>query len=192
MYALNKEVHMSTPTTRGLSGTGYRQISMPRLTPEQQQLFSQVMGASGPGILGGIGNLSQMAGGGSPEFWEQLEAPAHRQFGQAIGGIGSRFSQLAPGAMSAQRSSGFQNALTGAAGDFASQLQSQRMGMQQSAIQQLLGLYGNLIGTQQFDTRLLPKKKPFWQELLGSLAPGLGQFGGSFGGLSGLRGLGIF
>jgi len=176
---------MATPASFNLSGTGYRQISAPRLSPQQQQLFSQVMGASGPGILGGINRLSQMAQG-SPEFFEQLEAPALRQYGQALGGIGARYSQLAPGAMSAQRSSSFQNALTGSAADLAEQLQSQRLGLQQSAIQQLLRLYSSLLGRDLSNQFLVPKKQSGWGSLLGGSLPIIGAgVGGYFGGGTG-------
>lgn len=180
---------MATPTISSLKGTGYKQIQLPRLSPEQQALFSQVTGAIQPGLGGGIGHLSQMAAGGSPEYWQQLEAPAMRQFNELQGQIASRFSGAGTGA---RHSSGFQNALGGASADLAERLQSQRLGLQQNAISQLLGLYGNLMGTETFDTAFLPKKKPFWQELLGGLSGGIGQGLGTAGSFAGLAGLGIF
>lgn len=172
---------MSTPSVSSLKGTGYNQVQIPKLSREQQQLFSQVFGAAQGGIGSAVGQLGQMAGGGNEESWKQLEAPALRQFGQLQGNIASRFSGMGSGA---RRSSGFQNATNEAGVDLAERLQSQRMGFQQSAIQQLLGLYGNLMGTQTSDTAFLPRKKPFWQELLGAASGGAGQALGSAGSLA--------
>lgn len=173
---------MTTPTVSSLKGTGYNQIQFPRLSSEQQQLFSQVMGGASPGITAGLGNLSQLAAGGSPEYWKQLEAPAMRQFGELQGDIASRFSGAGTGA---RRSSGFQNTMGGASADLAERLQSQRLGLQQNAISQLMGLYGNLMGTEMYDTYLTPEKKKLskWRQLLGAGLPiGGGILGGLLGG----------
>ena len=84
----------------------------------------------------------------------------------------------------ARRSSGFQNTVTNAGTDLAERLQGKRMGLQQNAIEQLLGIGGKLLGTNLSDNYLIPKKKPFWQELLGSAAGGIGQgIGFGLGGL---------
>jgi hypothetical protein len=182
---------MSTPVTSRVPGSQYKSVQLPRLSPEQKQLFSSVMGGATPGITGGLGQLSQLAGGGSPEFWEQMEAPFWRDYEKALGATSARFGQLAPGAMDARRSSAFQHALGGQAGELAENLRSQRLGLQQNAINQLLGLYGNLIGTQQFDSGFVPRKKSFWQELLGGFAPGFGQGLGTFGSLYGSNKLGL-
>lgn len=163
---------MSTPTLSKLSGTGYKQLNLPTKSPEQMEMFRQLMGGAQGGIGPALGQISDLAGGGSPEMWQQLEAPAMRQFGELQGGLASRFSGMGGGA---RRSSGFQNTLGGASTDLAERLQSQRLGLQQSAQQQLLGLYQNLLGQDLFSTGLIPKKKPFWQELLGSASGGMGQ-----------------
>jgi hypothetical protein len=176
---------MATPNIQNLAGTGYQQLQIPRLSPQQQQLFSQVMGGATPGIMGGIGQLSQMAAGGTPEMWEQMEAPALAQFAGLQGQLASRFSGMGTGA---RRSSGFQQATGAAASDLAQQLQAQRTGLQQQAIRDLMGLYGNLMGTQQFETALIPQETPWWQNLLGSL----GGIGGQLGGLGLMRGMGLF
>jgi hypothetical protein len=91
----------------------------------------------------------------------------------------------------ARQSSGFQNTMTGAATDLAERLQGQRLGLQQNALSQLLSLYQNLIGTDTFDTMFLPKQKPFWQEFLGGMAPGIGQGLGTAGSLWGMGKLGL-
>lgn len=175
---------MSTmgPTGRssGLKGTGYNQVSIPNLSPEQMNLFKQILGSSGSGIQNSIGQLSQLAAGGSEDYWKQLEAPALRQFDQLQGNIASRFSGEG---MGARRGSGFHNATSGAATDLAERLQSQRLGLQQSAISQLMSLYGNLMGTQTQENFLIPKQKEWWEELLPALAQGGGQYGGTLGGI---------
>lgn len=166
---------MSTPIVSKIQGTGYRQLQTPTMSPEQQKLFSQLLGQIQPGLTSGLDQLSQQAGGGSEEYWKQQEAPAMRQFQELQGQLGSRFSGL--GGTGGRKSSGFQNAAGGAAASLAEQLQSQRQGLQQNAISQLMQLYGNLMGTQTFDTSFLAnkqKKKPFWQELLGGAAGGVG------------------
>ena len=153
---------------KGLEGTGYRSVSTQ--DPMQQRIMELLGSGSIPGLQSSLGHLSQMASGGNEDFWKQLEAPAMRQFGQLQGQLASRFSGLGTGA---RRSSGFQNAMGGAATDLAERLQSQRLGFQNQAIQQLLGLSNSLLGrdTQAF----IPQQKPFWQELLAAGAQGVGQ-----------------
>lgn len=182
-----KRSPMATPTVSRVGKTGLQNISLPRLSPEQQQLFSQVMGSAQPGITSGVGQLSQLAAGNQDKF-SALEAPALRQFQDLAGGLGARFSGLGTGA---QRSSGFQHALGGAASDLAERLQGQRLGLQNQAIQQLMGLYGSLMGTDQFENILAPKKKPWWQELLAGLGGVAGQGAGTLGGLYGASRLGL-
>jgi hypothetical protein len=177
----------STGKASGLKGTGYKQVSTPNLSPEQMQLFQQLLGGSQGGIGAGLENLSGLAGGGQSQF-EQLEAPAMRQFQGLQGQLASRFSGMGSGA---RRSSGFQNASSGAATDLAERLQGQRLGLQQSAISQLLGLSNSLLGTSLSDNFLIPKKKSFLQELLGGLSGGLGQAGGSLAGLYGANKFGL-
>ncbi len=170
----------SSGKIKGLDKTGYQQISSPNLSPEQMSLFQQLMGGSQKGIGAGLQNLSGLASGDQSQF-EQLEAPAQRQFQELQGGLASRFSRMGSGA---RRSSGFQNTVTNAGTDLAERLQGKRMGLQQNAIEQLLGIGGKLLGTNLSDNYLIPKKKPFWQELLGSAAGGIGQgIGFGLGGL---------
>jgi len=175
---------MTTPSVSKIAGTGYRQINTPALSPEQQQLFSQIIKGIQPGLTDSLGQLSQMARGGSSEYWDQLEAPAMRQFNQLQGNIASRFSGIGSGA---RNSSGFQNTMNTASTDLAERLQGQRVGLQQDAISQLMSLYGNLIGTNTMDTAFVPgkqKKKSFWQELFGGAAPGFGNILGNLGSLA--------
>jgi len=164
-----------------VKGTGYKQISMPTKSNDQMELFRTLLGGAQGGLGGGgLSQLSNLASGGDEAMWSQLEAPAMRQFGQLQGDIASRFSGMGSGA---RRSSGFQNSMNSAAVDLSERLQSQRMGLQQSAIQQLLGLSQSLLGTDLQENMFMPKKKPFWQELLGGMSPGIGQGVGTVGGM---------
>lgn len=165
---------------QGLSGTGYRQISTPTLSPAQMSLFQQIMGGSSEGIGAGLGNLSGMAKGDQSQF-AGLEAPALRQFSQLQGNTASRFSGMGSGA---RKSSGFQNEMSGASTDLAERLQGQRMGLQQNAISQLLGIGQQLLGTQLHENSFIPKKKSFFQELMGGMAPGIGSGFGQVGGMA--------
>jgi hypothetical protein len=163
---------MSTPTVSKIKGTGYSQLQTPTMSPQQQQLFSQLFQGGQAGLTGGLNHLNQQAAGGNEEYWQQQEAPALRQFNELQGGLASRFSGMGSGA---RRSSGFQNTINSSTTDLAERLQGQRHGLQQNAIKQLMDLYGSLMGTNTFDTAFLEnkqKKRPFWQELLGSAAGG--------------------
>jgi hypothetical protein len=76
-----------------------------------------------------------------------MEAPALRQFNQLQGNLASRFSGQG---MGARRSSGFQNASSAVAQDFASQLQANRQNLQRQAIMDLMGMTSSLLGTQPY------------------------------------------
>ncbi len=151
---------------------GYSQVSAQ--TPEQgnflQQLLSMLSGQGAEGFQQAIQQLMQMAQG-SPESFEAFEAPAIRQFEeQIIPGLQERITAQGGGG----GRSGAQARLLGGAGEkFAEGLASQRAGLQQNAIQQLLSTYlqgGNLgLGTQAFGFQQDPKSM-------------LGRFGQAAGG----------
>lgn len=161
-----------------VKGTGYNQVSTPTMSPEQMQLFSSMMGGSAPGISSGLNNMSQMAQGGSPEFWEQLEQPAWNDFNKAQGQLASRFSGMG---MGGRKSSGFSNASGGMAGEFSQKLQSRRMQMQQQAIKDLLGLGRELFSKDSYDTQFIPQKKSFWEEMGPGSIEALIKAGGTVG-----------
>src|SRR5512147_311923 len=143
---------------------GYSKGKLANFSPEQIDLFQQLFGNLGPDSY-----LSKLAGGDQSQF-EQLEAPALKQFGEFQGGLASRFSGMGTGA---RRSSGFQNASNQAASDFAQQLQSQRMGLQRNALSDLFNMSNILLGQRPMEQFL--EKKP--QEA--SWAETLGKFGGA-------------
>lgn len=170
---------MATGSSSRIGGTGYNQVNIPA-DPRTQELWEQIRNSIGPGIGAGGDFLSQMAMGGSPEMWEQIEAPALRQFGQAQGNTASRFSGMGSGA---RRSSGFQNVMGAQAQELAERLQSNRMGLRMNAIKDLMGMSQNLLGTSLSDSTLVPKEKPWWQEFLSGLGGVAGQAAGTFGGI---------
>jgi len=171
-----------TGKVSGLKGTGFKQITMPTMNSDQSQLFSQLIGSAKGGLgQGGLSALSQQASG-SPEQFQQMEAPALRQFNQLQGGLASRFSGMGSGA---RQSSGFQNTMGEAGASLAEQLSSKRMDYQQEALRQLLGLSSMLLGKDTFNTAFIPKKKSFFHELLGAGASGMGSGLGSLLGLFG-------
>ena len=149
-------------------------MTQPRFTPEQMQLFSQMMGMTSPDSF--TGRLSQGEG------FEALEAPATRQFAQALGGLGSRFSGMGTGARS---SSGMALAGAGLGTDLAQNLQAQRLGLQRQAIGDIMGMGRDLLGYSPYNTMLMPQARPMWQEALLGGARGLGMGAGALAGLGG-------
>lgn len=178
---------MSTPSILKGAGTGYRQVTSPTRSPEQMDLFRQLLSGSGGNIQSILQQLQGLSGGGDEDYWQQLEAPAMRQFGKLQGDVASRFSGMGTGA---RKSSGFQNALAGASTDLSERLQAQRLGLQGQARNQLLDLYGSLLGQNMFQTNFVPnqqKSPSFLKQILGSLAPNLGkELGGGIGSLLGI------
>ena len=175
---------MSAPTGAMQSPgniSGYKQRSMSNFTPEMMNLFQMLLGGAGQGLGGkggGLEWLSKLASGDQSMF-SQLEAPAMRQFQGQLGQIGSQFGDI--GAMG---SSAFQNATSGAAADFSEKLQSQRVGLQQGAIERLLGLSQNLMQQRPYENFLEPKSD--WKGMLGKILGGAaGAFGGPFAGAVG-------
>lgn len=144
--------------------SGYKQGQLQQFTPEQMSLFQQMFGHVSPNSF-----TSKLASGDQSSF-EEMEAPALRQFNELQGGLSSRFSGMGSGA---RRSSGFQNTVNQASSDFAQNLSSKRQELQRQALQDLMGLSGQLLGQRPYEQFLIKKqqKKPFWQQLLGMASP---------------------
>ncbi|SRR5258706_9925068 len=158
---------------------GYKMGQMPNFTPEQMQLFQSLFSHVGPDSF-----LSKLAGG-DQETFNQMEAPAMRQFSELQGGLGSRFSGMG---MGSRNSSGFQNTANQASSNFAQDLQSRRQDMMRQALKDLMGMSGDLLGQRPYENyAVAPKqKKSFLQSLMGGAAPMIGAgLGGFFGGPSG-------
>lgn len=153
--------------------SGYKAGSIQQFTPQQMKLFSQLFGHVGPESY-----TSRLAEG-SEDIFNEIEAPALRQFSALQGGMASRFSGMGgQGALSSRGSSGFQNTMNQAGMDFASQLQSQRQGLQRQALQDLMGMSNQLLGQRPFERTLTQKpqqQSSGWGSLIGT---GLGAAGG--------------
>lgn len=159
--------------------SGYKYAQLPTMDPQQQNFYQSLLGGVQPGAQQGVDYLSKLAGGDQSQF-EQLEAPYYTALNQAGAQLGSRFSGLG---MGAQQSSGFQNALAGQAGELSEKIGSQRMGIQQQAIRELLGLSESLLGQSTFTNFLAPPKQKgpsFWNSLGSGLGQGIGMLPGLF------------
>jgi hypothetical protein len=180
---------MSTSFKDSLMGTKGKFEQFQTLTPQQKQLFSQLIGGLG-GQTGQGMDLLSMLMGGDQQFLEQMQAPALRQFNeQIIPGIAERFTGAGAGA---QGSSAFTQALGGAGADLTERLAGQRAGMgmqaQQSGLQGLLHMLG-LAQQPQFGTAYQPGQQGALGGLFGGLGQGLGMMGGgALGGIGSLFG----
>lgn len=173
---------------------GYRQGQLNKFSPEQMQLFQSLFSHVSPQSY--TGRLAA----GDQSLFDEMERPAMRQFEGLLGQIGSRFSQPGQGALSARRSSGFQNATSSAAQEFAEGLQSRRQQLQRQAISDLMGMSRNLLHEEPYENYAYgqkPKKKSFLEQILGPLGQAAGGFfggpaGSALGGAAGNAFSGLF
>lgn len=162
---------MSAPTGYGMGSptgrtgnkvpSGYKAGQIQQFTPEQMQLFQQLFQHVSPQSF-----TSRLAGGDQALFSE-MEAPALRQFNELQGNLASRFSGMGTGG---RQSSGFQNASSAAASNFAQDLQSQRQSLQRQAIQDLIGMSSNLLQQRPYEQFLVPKEQSQWGDIVGRFA----------------------
>jgi len=153
---------------------GYQQGQLQNFTPEMMELFQSLFGNLGPDSF--LGKLA----GGDKETFDQLEAPALQQFQGLQGQLASRFSGMGSGA---QKSSGFKNTANQASADFAQQLQSNRLGLQQGALSQLHEMANSLLQQRPYEQFLTEKPESGWQKLLEGILGGAARgFGQGFGG----------
>jgi len=148
---------------------GYEMGKIQQFTPEQMKLFQSLFGQLGPDSY--LGKLAA----GDEGIFQDIEAPALRQFGQAQGQIASRFSGVNPGEMSGRRGSGFMNTQSGLTGSFLEGLQSQRQGLQRNAINDLFNMSNKLLEQRPQEKFLAEKGSSFMQKFLEDL---LGEAGG--------------
>ena len=149
---------------KGNKMAGYDIGQMQNFTPEQMQLFQTMFGNVGAGS-----NTARLARGDQSMF-EEMEAPAMRQFGQLQGQNASRFSGMG---MGARKGSGFQNTMNQASSDFAQDLQSRRMGLMRQATQDLHGMSNDLLNQRPFENYMVrPKpKNSFMNSVIGGALP---------------------
>lgn len=117
-------------------------------------------------------------------MFNEIEAPAMKQFGALQGGLASRFSGMGTGG---RHSSGFQNTANQAASDFAMQLQSNRQNLTRQALQDLMGYSNQLLGQRPQEKFLTQDPKNPWAEIAGKFGGAIpGAVAGYFtGGASG-------
>ncbi len=162
--------------------SGYRQYQMQNFNPDQMNLFKQAFSHTDPNSY-----TSKLASGDQSQF-DQMEAPAMRQFAQLQGQMGSRFSGM--GGTGSRNSSGFQNSMNQAGSDFAQDLASRRQGLQRQAIMDLMGMSNQLLGQRPYDQGLVQKQQKQgtnWGGIGGGVLGGIGGFlaGGPMGAMSG-------
>lgn len=155
--------------------SGYKAGQIQNFTPEMMQMFQQMIDQLGPDSF-----LAKLAAG-DEDMFNQMEAPALRQFNEVLGGIGSRFSGMG---MGAKNSSGFQNTTTAAGSNFAQELQANRLGLQRQATGDLMGYANQLLGQRPYEQFLTEKKPSGMQGFLNSVGSGAGKAASSwlFGG----------
>lgn len=159
--------------------SGYREGQIQQYDPRQQQLYKSLFKNLGPESY--LGRLAE----GDESFFEEMEQPAWKLFGEAQGQLGSRYSQLSPGSMSAQRGSGFQNEAGQLGSDFAMNLSANRQNLRRQAIMDLMGLSNQLLGqrpTEKFIFDKSGKNKPMLGGWGGAIGGGLGGIGGLLAG----------
>lgn len=134
-----------------------------QFTPEQMELFMQAIEQMGPDSF-----LAKLAAG-DEETFNQMEAPALKQFSGLQGGIASRFSGMG---MGAGKSSGHINTQNQAASDFAQQLQSNRIGLQRQALGDMQSYTQQLLGNQPYGLQERQQKQSSGWGSLGGAAVG--------------------
>ncbi len=163
---------------------GYETGQLQQYTPEQLQLFQQLFSNVGPDSF-----LSKL-GQGDEETYNQMEAPALRQFNELQGNLASRFSGMG---MGARKSSGFQNSANQAASNFAQELQAKRSDYSRQALRDLHSMSQDLLGNRPYERDLFEKPQKNnssgWGGLIGAGLGGIGGFlaGGPSGALAGSK-----
>jgi hypothetical protein len=173
MNGLPSGAYSSQDTMKEKRPHGYEQFAINQYDPAQMALYKQGFAHVGPESF-----TSKLAMGDQGAFAE-MEAPALRQFGELQGNIASRFSGMG---MGGRKSSGFQNTMSSASQDFASQLQSQRQDLRRQAILDLMGMSNQILGQRPQEKGLVQKpekQKSGWGSIIGT---GVGATGGFFAG----------
>lgn len=140
---------------------GYKYGQIQNYTPEQMQLLNQGIQNLGPQSY-----LSRLAGGDQSLF-EEMEAPAYRQFEELQGMNASRFSGMGLGA---RHGSGFQNAQSAATSNFAQDLAARRQELQGNAIRDLHTMSQQLLGNRPYEQFLTEKQQNPWVDIAGKFA----------------------
>lgn len=152
--------------------SGARAYQMQQFTPQQMEMLDQGYERVGPNS-----NTSRLAAGDQGMF-DEMEAPALRQFSGLQGNMASRFSQ--GGDLGNRRSSGFQNEMTAAGSNFAQELQARRQGLMRQATQDLHSMSQDLMGQRPYDRWVENKREKQGTKWGGIIGGGVGAVGGFF------------
>ncbi len=160
--------------------SGFKPQTGKNYLPAQMELYQQMFGNVSPE------SFTAKLAAGDPGMFEQMERPAMRQFSELQGQNASRFSGMG---MGARGGSGFSNYQNQSTSDFAQDLQSKRLALQQQAIKELMGMSGDLL---DYEFQGKPKKKKWWESLISGAAPlagaGIGALlGGPMGAATGYQ-----
>ncbi len=159
---------------------GYKMGQVQNFDKRQNNLYKQSFGQVGQDSY-----LSRLANGDQSQF-DEMEAPALRQFAGIQGNMASRFSGMG---MGGRHSSGFQNTMNQAGSDFAQDLASKRNDYRRQAIQDLMGFSKDLLGQRPYEKFMVEKeqKQPgMWGQIGGGVARlGGAAAGAYFGGPAG-------
>lgn len=170
---------------RALFGESEKQASLPNLTPEQQQMFAQLLqagqGQGAPGVFGQAADYYRGLLDPSSEAMDQFAAPEMRRFQEEIiPGLAERFAGMGSGG--ALSSSMFRNAAIREGSSLSERLAAMRAGLQGQGAQGIQGI--GQAGLQQVQSPYIRQATP---GLLGGLmegvAPGIGKgLGAAMGG----------
>lgn len=158
---------------------GHKVAQLQQYTPQQMQLFQDLFQHLSPD------SYTARLAGGDQSLFNEMEAPALRQFSELQGNLASRFSERGTGG---RHSSGFQNTMSAAGSNFAQELQSRRQELQRNALQDLMSMSSSLLGQRPYEQFLVEpnKKKNFFDQIMGGVLPIGGAIaGGTFGGPAG-------
>lgn len=142
---------------------GYQTGKLSNWEPWQQDVAQQLRSNIGPN------SLTQRLASGDQSQFEQMEAPAWRQFNEASAQNASRFSGMGIGA---RGGSGFKNSQSAAAGNFAQDLQAKRLELQRQAVNDIMGYGNQLLSQKPYENYLIkeqPEQNP-WADIAGGFA----------------------
>ena len=163
---------------QSLFGKPERNYQQSLLGPEQQSLYSQLLGASqNPGAGGAFGSASDYYRGLLSDDNASIDAfaaPELRRFNeQIVPGLAEQFAGMGSGGLS---SSGFRNAAVNAGADLSERLASMRAQLKQQAAQGLTGI--GQMGLQKYFENI---HRPETFGLAGGLSEGIGKGLGTAG-----------
>lgn len=145
-----------------LFGKGEKTEQFQKFTPQQQDIFGQLLGGAGQQLPQAFEFLSSILGQ-DPEAISKFEAPTRRAFEeQTIPSIAERFTGAG-----AQKSSAFGQQLGKAGKDLEEGLAAQRGNMSFQALSQLMSLLGTGL-TPQFENVFRPATGGVFGDLAGS------------------------